>query len=99
MQTFFCGNSGKSQNDRYFYGKLVQVFLCYLSIMKRILHLFMIILGMNCGAQNSFFIGKTNGPLTFIKYGLGEDRLGGAKMGFLDSNIVIKVVDSVKDDY
>jgi len=50
-------------------------------------------------AQHSFLIGKTTGPLIFVNYGLGEDRLGGAKMGFLDSNIVVKVVDSVKDDY
>ncbi len=30
---------------------------------------------------------------------LGEERLGGAKMGFLDSNIVLKVVDSFGIDY
>ena len=59
----------------------------------------MIILYMNCEGQHSFFMGKTTGPLTFINYGLGEDRLGGAKLGFLDSNIVMRVVDSVKDDY
>lgn len=30
---------------------------------------------------------------------MGEDRLGGAKMTFLDSNIVLKVIDSVGDNY
>jgi len=50
-------------------------------------------------AQKSFLVGKTTGPLPFLEYGLGDDRLGGAKMTFLDSNIVMKVVDSVKDDY
>jgi hypothetical protein len=30
---------------------------------------------------------------------LGEDRLGGAKMGFLDSNILLRVVDSSGTDY
>jgi N-acetylmuramoyl-L-alanine amidase len=49
--------------------------------------------------HNSFLPGKTTGPLPFLEYGLGDDRLGGAKMTFLDSNIVMKVVDSVKDDY
>ncbi|MBS1919710.1 MAG: N-acetylmuramoyl-L-alanine amidase [Bacteroidetes bacterium] len=44
-------------------------------------------------------IGITTGPLSFLKYGLGEDRLGGAKMTYLDSNIIIRVVDSVKNDY
>ncbi len=37
--------------------------------------------------------------MPFLDYGLGEDRLGGAKMGFLDSNVVLKVVDSVKRNY
>ncbi|HEY2720803.1 MAG TPA: N-acetylmuramoyl-L-alanine amidase [Chitinophagaceae bacterium] len=44
-------------------------------------------------------MGKTTGPLPFLKYGLGDDRLGGAKLGFVDSNVVVKVVDSAKDDY
>jgi N-acetylmuramoyl-L-alanine amidase len=46
-----------------------------------------------------FFYVRTNDSLPFLKYGLGEDRLGGAKMTFLDSNVVLKVVDSSKDDY
>ena len=50
-------------------------------------------------AQQSFLIGKTSGQLPFLEYGLGDDRLGGAKMTYLDSNIVMRVVDSVKDDY
>jgi N-acetylmuramoyl-L-alanine amidase len=54
---------------------------------------------INALAQKSFLVGKTTGPLPFLEYGLGDDRLGGAKMTFLDSNIVMKVVDSVKDDY
>lgn len=49
--------------------------------------------------SHSVLIGKTAGPLPFLEYGLGDDRLGGAKMTFLDTNIVIKVIDSVKDDY
>ena len=46
-----------------------------------------------------YFYVRTNDSLPFLKYGLGEDRLGGAKMTFLDSNIVLKVIDSSKDDY
>ncbi len=60
---------------------------------------FIILLSINSVAQKSFLVGKTTGPLPFLEYGLGDDRLGGAKMTFLDSNIVMKVVDSVKDDY
>ncbi len=37
--------------------------------------------------------------MPFLKYGLGEDRLGGAKMTFLDSNVILKVVDSFQRDY
>lgn len=43
--------------------------------------------------------GKTTGPLPFLEYGLGDDRLGGAKMTYLDTGIVLKVVDSVGTDY
>jgi len=50
-------------------------------------------------AQQPFLTGKTTGPLPFLEYGLGDDRLGGAKMTYLDSNVVMNVVDSVKDDY
>lgn len=49
--------------------------------------------------SRKYFLAKTTGALPFLKYGLGEDRLGGAKMGFLDSNIVLKVVDSFGIDY
>jgi N-acetylmuramoyl-L-alanine amidase len=49
--------------------------------------------------QTKFFTGKTTGPLPFLEYGLGEDRLGGAKLTYLDTNVVVKVVDSVKDRY
>ena len=37
--------------------------------------------------------------MPYLEYGLGDDRLGGAKMGYLDSSVVMKVVDSVKEDY
>jgi len=73
------------------------VFLCYLSIVKILLFFFMT-LCLNAAAQK-VLVGTTTGPLPFLEYGLGDDRLGGAKMTFLDSNIVVKVVDSVKDDY
>jgi N-acetylmuramoyl-L-alanine amidase len=43
--------------------------------------------------------GRTTGRLPYLNYGLGEDRLGGAKMGYLDSNVLVTVVDSVKNDY
>jgi len=46
-----------------------------------------------------YFLARTIGKLPFLEYGLGDDRLGGAKMGFLDSNVVLKIVDSVDAKY
>jgi N-acetylmuramoyl-L-alanine amidase len=42
---------------------------------------------------------RTTGNLPFIEFGPGDDRLGGAKMGYLDSNVLLKVTDSLKGDY
>jgi N-acetylmuramoyl-L-alanine amidase len=47
----------------------------------------------------AYFLVKTTGQLPFLEYGLGDDRLGGAKMTYLDTNVVLKVVDSVGTDY
>jgi N-acetylmuramoyl-L-alanine amidase len=44
-------------------------------------------------------MGRTTDTLPHLEYGLGEDRLGGAKMTFLDSLVVIKVIDSAKNVY
>ena len=49
--------------------------------------------------QNNFLTGKTTGTLPFLEYGLGEDRLGGAKMTYLDTSVLIKVVDSTIINY
>lgn len=42
------------------------------------------------------FWARTAGKLPALAYGLGEDRLGGAKMGYLDTNVLLKVVDTAK---
>ena len=43
--------------------------------------------------------GKTQGVMPYLKYGPGIDRLGGAKMTYLDTAVVLQVTDSLKDDY
>lgn len=43
--------------------------------------------------------GRTTGVLPFLEYGPGDDRLGGAKMTYLDTGILVKVVDSLNSDY
>ncbi|MEI9807287.1 MAG: AMIN domain-containing protein [Bacteroidota bacterium] len=49
--------------------------------------------------QNGFLPGRTIGPLPYLEYGLGDDRLGGAKLTYLDTAIAVKVVDSANSDY
>lgn len=50
--------------------------------------------------RSSFLlIGRTTDTLPHLEYGLGEDRLGGAKMTFLDTSILMRVVDSIKNVY
>src|SRR5687768_2481794 len=50
-------------------------------------------------AQSEGFYVRTTGKLPFLEYGTGDDRLGGAKMTILDTNILLKVIDSFKSDY
>jgi N-acetylmuramoyl-L-alanine amidase len=41
----------------------------------------------------------TKGRLAHLEYGLGDDRLGGAKIGYLDSLVLLKVIGKVGSDY
>ena len=53
----------------------------------------------SAAAQNAGYTGfwaRTAGKLPALAYGLGEDRLGGAKMGYLDTCVLLKVVDTAK---
>ncbi|HEY0733179.1 MAG TPA: N-acetylmuramoyl-L-alanine amidase, partial [Chitinophagaceae bacterium] len=60
---------------------------------------FIILIFIHVHVQSQTIYGRTLGKLPFLEYGVGDDRLGGAKMGYLDSNILIKVVDSTEQDY
>jgi len=48
--------------------------------------------------DSTFFV-RTKGPLAYLNYGVGEDRLGGAKMGYIDSLVLLKVTAQYKDLY
>ncbi|MBS1628229.1 MAG: N-acetylmuramoyl-L-alanine amidase [Bacteroidetes bacterium] len=41
-----------------------------------------------------YWLAKTKGKLPSLAYGLGDDRLGGAKLGYIDTNVILKVIDS-----
>lgn len=49
--------------------------------------------------KNNFLTGKTTGSMPSLEYGLGYDRLGAAKITFLDTGVVVKVVDSTIVNY
>lgn len=42
---------------------------------------------------------RTKGVMAYLNYGLGEDRLGGAKMGYVDSLVLLRVTGKYKDQY
>lgn len=49
--------------------------------------------------NDSFYLARTTGRLSMLAYGLGEDRLGGAKLGYLDTAVLLKITDSAKEMY
>ncbi len=59
------------------------------------------LLASAAAAQDSgkTLLGRTTGRIPFLEYGLGDDRLGGAKMTYLDTNVLLQVVDSSGTDY
>lgn len=79
-----------------------ECFYVYLSSMIRILFLTCILYAGALRAQlpeNNYLPGRTTGILPYLEYGLGADRLGGAKMTFLDTGILVKVIDSTIVNY
>lgn len=67
--------------------------------MKFILVVSFLLIAVFPSAQQSFFYGRTTGKLPYLEYGLGDDRLGGAKLTYLDTSVLLKVVDNVNHDY
>lgn len=59
----------------------------------------LLVAGLAGFSQDSSWLARTAGPYTYMEYGIGDDRLGGAKMTFLDSNILVSIVDSFNTDY
>ena len=44
-------------------------------------------------------VAQTIGRLAHLEYGLGDDRLGGAKIGYLDSNVRLNITGKFGSDY
>lgn len=74
----------------------------YLQGMKLPITLLLILLFGQAMAQNpaqKYLLTRTTGKLPALSYGQGEDRLGGAKMGYIDTNVLMRVIDSAKNMY
>ncbi len=69
--------------------------------MKILIPAFLLILCCQASAQTTpkYILARSTGRLPALLYGLGEDRLGGAKMGYIDTNVLLRVIDSTKDMY
>ena len=72
--------------------------LSYLSCMK-LISLIVFFFLLHAIYAQSPIVGRTIGRLPYLEYGTGDDRLGGAKMTYLDTSILVKVVDSTNTDY
>jgi N-acetylmuramoyl-L-alanine amidase len=70
--------------------------------MKKILTVCFVLALSQAMAQNimpRYVLGRSGGKLPALLYGQGTDRLGGAKMGYIDTNVILRVIDSTKDLY
>ena len=56
-------------------------------------------LSLAIAQTSNYWLAKSTGKLPMLAYGLGGDRLGGAKMGYIDTGIVLKIVDSSNGMY
>ncbi len=90
LKSFYC-NAASCKTEAFL----------YLQTMKKLTGIVFLFSSCFCFSQNnsSSFYTRTTGAIPFLEYGSGDDRLGGAKMTYLDSNILLKVVDSFKTDY
>ena len=49
--------------------------------------------------NDSFLSARTTSRLAMLAYGPGEDRLGGAKLGYVDTGVLLRITDSTKELY
>ena len=55
--------------------------------------------GLAIQMPDSPLVALTKGRLAHLEYGLGDDRLGGAKVGYLDSNVLLSITGKAGNDY
>lgn len=76
--------------------------------MKYLLAASVVCMFLSCQSQNinlppgnppGFWLARSKGKLTQLAYSLGQDRLGSAKEGYIDTNVLLKVIDSTGNLY
>ena len=70
-----------------------------ISVSRNFIWFVVLFIGETCVGQDNIWLARTQGQFPFLEYGIGDERLGGAKMGYLDSNVLLKIVDSFGTDY
>lgn len=88
---------------------VAQGLLFYLHSMKYVLVLVVLCSVFSCNSQTvgpqpaqtlpGYWLARSKGKLTQLAYSLGQDRLGSAKAGYIDTNVLLKVIDSVNNLY
>lgn len=73
---------------------------CHLKRFKFLCILLLSIQSFSFAQNNPAWIsGRTTGKLPQLSYSLGYDRLGSAMMGYLDSDVLLKITDSIGPHY
>lgn len=68
----------------------------------RVLTAIFILAALTLQAQkpvDSFYYARSAGKLIMLASSLGEDRLGSAKLGYIDTAVLLKIIDSTKEMY
>jgi N-acetylmuramoyl-L-alanine amidase len=74
----------------------------YLHGMKQLLLACFVMVMVQSNAQNTtlpYRLARSAGKLPSLYDGLGDDRLGGTKLGYIDTNVVCRVIDSTTERY
>ena len=64
--------------------------------MKKTFFISLLLFIFSTSFSQNYFLAKTSGKLPSLLYSVGEDRLGGAKMTYIDTNVILRVLDTSK---
>ena len=85
-------------NTKGFFDTLINFYL-YCMRMLSVIFLLSAFTATAQKVNDSFYLARTTGKLTMLSYSNAEDRTGNAKLGYLDTFVLLKIADSTKDLY